>query len=257
MPADTGRSRSNGTASPRDSSDSIALIAALRVEAEPVAVQLQRRPDTAVRIHQCGPGAGRAERVARAALDAGASALLSWGFAGGLGPEVRCGTALLPARVRLSDGRLVATDSRWCDGLVQIVRARFAVDRRTLIASDQVLETPERKAALLGLDDAIAVDMESGALARVASEAGVPFAVLRVIVDEATDHLPTGVDGWVDATGRPRLWPVVAAALTPGQWRPLATLTRRYRVAQAVLRTLSELLVPHEFARAVLARSAY
>jgi adenosylhomocysteine nucleosidase len=257
MQADCGRSRSNGTASPRNSSSHIALIAALRVEVVPVAAQLLRCPGAAVRIHQCGPGAERAERAARAALDAGASALLSWGFAGGLGPELRCGTALLPAGVRLSDGRLLPTDSRWCEGLLEIVHARCAVERRTLIVSDQVLETPEDKAALPGLDDAVAVDMESGALARVASEAGVPFAVLRVIVDEATDRLPTGVDGWVDAAGRPRLRPAMMAALSPGQWRSLVTLTGRYRVARAALRTLSQLLVPHEFARAVLVRPAY
>jgi nucleoside phosphorylase len=61
------------------------------------------------------------------------------------------------------------------------------------------------KARLHAQTGALAVDLESGPVARVAVEAGVPFAALRAIADPAWRGLPPAALLALDEGGRPRL----------------------------------------------------
>src|SRR2546429_279660 len=67
----------------------------------------------------------------------------------------------------------------------------FRVHAGALVASPVVLDTAAAKAAL-GATGALAVDMESGALAAAARARGVPFAALRAVLDAAGEALPAG-----------------------------------------------------------------
>lgn len=75
--------------------------------------------------------------------------------------------------------------------------------RRGMIASgDLFVTTPEEVKAILDIHpDAVAVDMESGAIAQVCTLKGVPFAVVRVVSDTpgVEDHLTQYLDFWTHA----------------------------------------------------------
>ncbi len=75
--------------------------------------------------------------------------------------------------------------------------------RHGLVASgDMFVDTPGELARILDLHpDAIAVDMESGAIAQVCHRMGVPFAMIRVVSDYpgADDHLDQYLNFWNDA----------------------------------------------------------
>ena len=77
-----------------------------------------------------------------------------------------------------------------------------------------------RKAQLFGATRAVAVDMESAAVAEVAAQHGLPFLVLRVVLDTAADSLPASIAARVDPaaarSGRSRAW-LLLVALLPGR----------------------------------------
>ncbi len=166
----------------------VAVIVALGIER----ASLQKTLSAAqvpLGLLQSGPGSERAARAATAALASGAHALVSWGFAGGLAADLAPGAVVLPRRVRAADGSKFDADPAWHAALVRALRADLAPRLEDLVSVTAALTTPEQKKAA-GASGAIAVDMESAAIAAVAARARAPFVALRVIVDAADDSLP-------------------------------------------------------------------
>jgi adenosylhomocysteine nucleosidase len=223
----------------------VAIIVALGVEHASLQPHLPRR--TGISLHQSGPGAARASAAARAALASGATALVSWGLAGGLTPELEPGTVLLPRELITQGGGSFRSDRVWHAKLTAELAGQFAFDDRSLLGATETLATPQRKAQAARASGAVAVDMESAAIAEVAERADARFVALRVIVDGHSDLLPPGAERWIDERGNRRMTAAIDAALTPTHWPALWVLAQRYRVARRVLDQLASRLLPNEF----------
>ena len=118
--------------------------------------------------------------------------LLSFGFAGGLAPELTRGTLIIGTEVVCQDwssqGAVASRD------LVEqfhaaAVAEKLQVQRGRLVTSRHIVPDPSSKAELRDKSGACAVDMETAGIAEVAVEAGLPWAAVRAIVDGATDTL--------------------------------------------------------------------
>ena len=165
---------------------------------------------------QCGIGKVNAAIGALTLIKAfNPDMIINTGIAGGTGS----GAGILD--VVVADE--VAYHGVWCGpgnvrGQVQGFPARFSCAagnamlpalasipslRRGLVASgDMFVDTPEELARILSLHpDAIAVDMESGAIAQVCHRQGVPFAMIRVVSDYpgADNHIDQYLNFWNDA----------------------------------------------------------
>jgi adenosylhomocysteine nucleosidase len=226
----------------------IVVIAALGVERAGLERVRRRGGGAGIAFVQSGPGADRAGRAAREALDAGAAALLSWGLAGGLAKSLPPGAVVVPSAVIDAGGAALAAEPRWHAALVAALGANRVVEQGPLLTVAAALETPAAKSAAAAATSAVATDMESFAIAAAAAAAGVPFAALRVIVDTLADSLPPRAERWIDARGERRFAPVVGAAFRPAQWPSLWLLASRYRVARASLTSVAERLRPTRFA---------
>ncbi|MCR6632763.1 MAG: purine phosphorylase [Magnetospirillum sp.] len=153
------------------------------------------------------------EVAARAMVAAGATRLLSFGLAGGLDPTLTPGTVILATEV-ISGGDRLPTDEAWRQGI-----ARPAMIQAPLLGAGEPLARSDAKLAAGAVTGAVAVDMESGAVARVAREAGLPFLALRAIADPAWRDLPPAVLRIIDGQGRIRLRAAaLALALHPCPW---------------------------------------
>lgn len=134
---------------------------------------------------------GATAEGARAAVDdlvrQGVEALLSFGLAAGLDPDLRPGAVLVPRHVRLPDGRLLAAAPWLLAWLGDGRPDRVSTD---LLHSDDIVATAGRKGALFRSTGCAGLDMESGFVAEGAVRAGLPFAVLRVVCDPAGRSLP-------------------------------------------------------------------
>jgi len=225
----------------------VAIVAALAIERVPLDASLAAYPKPSIRVYQCGIGSERAYDVASTALSAGASALVSWGIAGALVPELSPGTILLPEQVLTAEGEEFATDSQWRMELRRALQPMFAVHGGSLIAAREVLSTRAAKARVAQASGASVVDMESAAVGRAAADAGKPFVVLRVVVDTLADTFPRGVSRWIDAAGNRRLIAALETAFRPMFWPELFRLSRRYRQARRTLTDSAQILVPQGF----------
>lgn len=182
-------------------------------------------------------GAGPAARAAVGGLlEAGAEALLGFGLAGGLGPEVGTGDLIVATAVVEAGGRAHACDQAWQTHLQAVLTGPHRVRSGPLLGADRVLLEPAEKRALAAATGALAVDTESHHLAALAAEAGRPFAVLRVVVDRAGDRLPPFAAASYDGDGRVRIGAIVGALMrNPGELRALVRLAGQSRRALAAL----------------------
>ncbi|HEY5623054.1 MAG TPA: purine phosphorylase, partial [Gammaproteobacteria bacterium] len=149
----------------------IAVIAALDFERKLLDDHAPADERSRVRVYQCGPGDAHAYDAARSALASGAAALVSWGVAGGLAPRSRAGDVVLPRRVLAATGMSFDADPVWRMELYRSLQAIFAVADGDLCSSPEVLGSSAAKSALAESTGAVAVDMESAAVARAAKAA--------------------------------------------------------------------------------------
>jgi adenosylhomocysteine nucleosidase len=200
-----------------------------------------------------GGSALRARAGAEGLLAAGAGALVSFGIAGGLAPNLRPGAIVIADAVVAPDGRRIATDAAWRESL----RRRAENGARVTVApviiapvagEDRVLDSPAAKRSRFEASGAVAVDMESHGVARAAAEAGVPFLVLRAVADPAERAIPSSALSALTPEGRLRVLKL-AAALAARPWEIVALLVLA-RESRAALRALGRVaaLDPARFA---------
>ena len=181
-----------------------------------------------------GTEAGAA-RVARQAIAAGATGLLSFGLAGGLDPALESGRLVVPDAV-VSAGRRWAVDP----GLLHRLGGSTG---HLCLGFDRIAATAAEKRRLWKETGAAAVDMESGAVAEAAAKAGVPFAVLRAICDTAARDLPPAAMVALDETGAISPWRLMGSLLRdPRQIPALIALGRDAALARRTLLAMAKAL---------------
>jgi adenosylhomocysteine nucleosidase len=191
-----------------------------------------------------GVGADNAARAARELVAEGVGALLSWGVAGALDPALGCGAVLLPAEVLAPAGaaalplQRLATCRRWRERVAAALQAHTPLSAGALLTSALPVATAASKARLFHDTRAVAVDMESAAVAQVAAEHALPFITLRVILDTASVSLPGSIMRTLEPVnaGRSGLWRAWALMSAPVDWGALLRLAAAYRIARRALR---------------------
>lgn len=143
-----------------------------------------------------GARADGACAAAEALIAAGVDGLLSFGTAGGLAPGMMPGTLIVAERVLSPAGGDIRSDPVWTQGLA----AALGVRPSTIVGVDGIAGTAE-KARLHQATGAVAADMESHLAAAAAARAGLPFAVLRAVVDPADFEVPAWIGGCIKMDG--------------------------------------------------------
>ncbi|MGH8582839.1 MAG: hypothetical protein ACREWG_08625, partial [Gammaproteobacteria bacterium] len=176
--------------------------------------------------------------AARQLIQAGAGALLSWGTAGALDPGLAPGALILASAVRIADIDLKVDPSwhTWLRERLSALRPHCGL----LLHSPHALVDPVQKRDTYVASGALAVDMESGAVADVATAAGVPYAVIRAIVDRQSDAIPACAMQGLGEDGEPRIARTLCSLLRrPRELVPLLRLAGGFRRAGATLRAAS------------------
>jgi len=197
---------SAGRAPPPGRPPPVGLVAALVAEARSAGAHRPAPGEIvacgALSICPCGMGPQRARAAAERLLDAGAAALVSWGTAGALAAELAPGDLILPRQVICGDESW-SVDPDWHARLLQRLDGADAC-AAPIAHSDHPLTGAVARAALARTGGAVAVDMESAAVARLARARGVPLLVVRAIADSTDMHLPALALRSIDAYGRAR-----------------------------------------------------
>jgi adenosylhomocysteine nucleosidase len=140
--------------------------------------------------------------------------IVSAGLAGALDPTLQHGDVVV-------DGATTSLPVKWT----------LAIRSGRIHTSDKVVTTAVEKADLFSRTGALAVDMETAAIRRLAERVNVPFLAIRAISDKADEPIDPAVLGMVDSFGRPRAGAV------------LTTLIRRPTILRGLLKLRSNSLL--------------
>lgn len=185
---------------------------------------------------------GAAHLAAEKMIAAGATALMSFGLAGGLNPAISAGAVILPAEIRGASP--LPCDIAWTKRLAALVNVTHSL----MAHAPGVLTTAQAKAALFAATGAAAADMESYGIAEVAGIHGLPFAALRVVADTAADAIPSAALKAMNSDGRILPGAAALGALThPWQIPGLIRLGGRTATAMKKLEALARLGAPGLF----------
>ncbi|MDD5349063.1 MAG: hypothetical protein PHQ12_02510 [Chthoniobacteraceae bacterium] len=155
--------------------------------------------------------------------------LIAAGYAGGLDPALPAGALVLAGDAPLERAREILGTRAHVGGLA---------------TASEPVETPEAKAAFFRATDALAVDMETEAVAAFCRANGIPWLTLRAISDPAGVALPVPHDVWFDAVKqRPRSGALLRFLATrPARWLPFARFVAHvFRARRALTAALLDL----------------
>lgn len=143
-------------------------------------------------VVECGVGREAAAQGTRALLQGHQPRwVISAGFAGGLRPELRQGDIVMANEIADAGGLRLAIDFK----IGQAALAQSpGLHVGRLLTVDKIVRTPADKRALGEQHGALAVDMESSAVAEVCRNERVRFLSVRVISDTVDRELPPDVD---------------------------------------------------------------
>jgi adenosylhomocysteine nucleosidase len=201
-------------------------------------------------VLQTGFGPVRAQQmVARFLKQRSCLGVISVGLSGGLRPELPSGTLVMGDHwirlgARLAGDRFDAVravgppaDRRLRAAVLHAAETcGLTVHKGLLATADHLVGTPEEKRALAARTDALAVDMESGAIAEAALAAGVAIVAVRTILDPFDEALNLEPELFLLPDGSSSIWKsVLAVASRPMQLPALWDVGRRSTRAMGLL----------------------
>jgi adenosylhomocysteine nucleosidase len=141
---------------------------------------------------ECGVGREAAARGTHALLTGHRPRwVISAGFAGGLHPALKQGDILMANEIADLAGRRLAIDFKISP---EALARTPGLHVGRLLTVDSVVSEPADKRALGESHGALAVDMESSAVAEVCRDQRVKFLSVRVISDAVDHELPRDID---------------------------------------------------------------
>jgi adenosylhomocysteine nucleosidase len=159
-----------------------------------------------VAVVESGTGFARARRATFALIDAHSPKwVLSCGFAGALVPSFRVGDIVVADSIVDLHGQSLAIDV----GFPADPGRGIHIGR--LLTADSIVRLVQEKKDLAQRHSAVAVDMETLAVAQVCRETGTRFLAIRAISDDLSGDLPAEVLFLVGPTGTTRLGAAMGA----------------------------------------------
>lgn len=189
-----------------------------------------------------GAGPINAAKAARTLLEKGAQRLMSWGCAAGLSSQLKPGDLLIPTRIIAADHNYAA-DGNWTADTIRSLSPILPVHEGHLFTSDTLISHSREKQRIHQQSQAMALDMESTAIAEVASQALVPFLAIRVIADPVEMNLPQAVQHALNADGRVELPKLLRYLLLhPAEISGLIRLGLHFHAARKTLKLVARQL---------------
>jgi adenosylhomocysteine nucleosidase len=197
-----------------------------------------------------GIGMRRAGEIARHALSAlpQTNLVIGTGVAGALSGGLRAGDIVIGDRVMTGRDdsarpeQVFPIGAEVIDHCERVLRAA-GLESSTggILSSRRVIPNPHSKRIAKEQSGAIAVDMESGAIAFEAASRGIPFAIVRTIIDSLEDE----IFGAEIADEQGRVKPIAAANYlmhNPGAFLKLPAMIRNLALASRSLADAIEAL---------------
>jgi adenosylhomocysteine nucleosidase len=191
-----------------------------------------------------GTGATNARSAAELLVAKGASRLMSWGCAGALSAALKPGDLILADKLVDVEG---CEDATFCvstdwHSYTQNRLAKFVVVHCGRLAeSENIVSSSRDKKKLHTITGAVALDMESVAIAKVARRYTMPFLAIRVIVDPVNMSLPLAINYSLNDRGEIMLGKLLLFLfLHPAELPGLIKLGLHFNAAKKTLKSVAK-----------------
>lgn len=193
-------------------------------------------------IAYSGAGLENAAAAARLLSGKGIDCLVSWGCAAGLHPQAQPGDLVIASRVTDSQTS-VDTDKSLGENLQKALPDNLTVFNGTLFTSCTLVHLSRDKQTIHQQSQAMALDMESLAVAEVAQQAQLPFLVVRSIADPVSMDLPQTVVQALNDEGQVNLLKLLGyLSWHPWEIPALIRLGKHFKAAQNTLKIVAQVL---------------
>lgn len=190
-----------------------------------------------------GAGAQNARKAAELAISKGATQLISWGCAGALHHELKMGDLVLADSLLDSDGTQTPVNAAWHEHAKTILGADVTVYKGALFNSHDVVSTAQEKQAIYEKTGALALDMESYAIAQAAQHYALPFLAIRAIADPASMDLPIALSNALNEEGEVDISKIIfSLARNPKEIPHLIQIGQYFQIAKRKLSLVAEQL---------------
>jgi adenosylhomocysteine nucleosidase len=180
--------------------------------------------------------------AAESAARCGYRGIISFGVAGGLASSLRPGDWVVASSIMDAETSRT-TDRVWSNKLVDVIgKARYA----PIAGVDDPIAEPAAKRELHRTTGAVAVDMESHVVAKLAAAHGLAFTAVRVIVDPAERAIPPAALVGMNDDGRTDVPAILRELIArPSQLAHLARIAVDAFIARSEMMRVRRLLGPH------------
>lgn len=187
-----------------------------------------------------GAGPLNAAKAAHSLLGKGVATLISWGCAAALSPDLQPGDLCLPDWVFSEQGERYSTDAQALQHLQSLFLENLTINTGALLESSRIVADCREKQSLYSKTGAVALDMESAAVIKVAQTENLPCLVVRAIADPVSMNLPEAVMQALNSQGQIELTKLLGYLLThPWQIPALIKLGLHFHAAQKTLKIVA------------------
>ena len=132
----------------------LGIIAALADEARvlssgPISTETTILVGNSIMLRLSGMGSTRARAAACALVEQGAEALVSWGVAAGLCPDLRPGSLVIPKKILGQEGEEYLVDCAWSERISIAIGANIRVNRGILSECGSITANTQEKLGIL------------------------------------------------------------------------------------------------------------
>lgn len=187
-----------------------------------------------------------AENVSNAVsiLESKVSHLISWGTAGALSKSLKPGNLLLPDLILDKTNLQFPTDTDFKNQLLKQLPNEQLVENGLLAESHTILKNQKEKLAFQIQSNAVACDMESATIAKLANKKGIPFNAIRFIADDVSTLIPRSVSESINKDGDFSILKFLGQIIThPNDVSKVYHLSKNFDQAKKTMIILKEILL--------------
>lgn len=197
----------------------------------------------AIVLAYSGAGANNARSASELLIAQGATRLISWGCAAALSETLKPGDLVLADTLINAEGAQIGIDTAWHSYSKKLLSASLKVHTGGLAESLTIVATGQDKKHLHVQTGAVALDMESIAIAKVARQNKLPFLAIRAIADPVNMDLPKAINHSLNNEGDIVLGKLLLfIALHPAELPGLIKLGLYFNAAKNTLKLVAKQL---------------
>lgn len=191
-------------------------------------------------IAYSGTGPDNAKQAAERLITEGAQQLISWGCAAALEASLKPGSLVLANQLISADLLLFEADTNWLSFCEKRLHPTQHIYTGKLAESTALVASSNEKKQLHAKTDAIAVDMESLAVAKIAKQHQLPFIAIRAIADPVEMNLPNAISAALNEQGDIELSKLLLFLIThPTELPSLIKLGLHFQAAKNTLKQVA------------------